>query len=91
MVLHPKMNIKRYTDSPDSRIGVIQDPNGEYVRFGDHIQIVTSQRNEIDALRDAIGSLKDFINCERRDTQQIAAILNGAIKVSTSGVGTAGT
>ena len=43
-------------------------------------------RNENSALVDAIAALKDFVEGNRNDSEKIAEIINGALKLSNDGV-----
>lgn len=52
-------------------------------RLAQIIQCALSSKDaEIDALRDAIGALKDMVEQRRNDPEKIAAIINGALRLA---------
>ena len=52
-------------------------PGCKFLVQGGHSQCVRCLENENSALRDALGSLRDFVEGERHDCESIAEILNG--------------
>ncbi|MCC6416271.1 MAG: hypothetical protein IT582_10220 [Opitutaceae bacterium] len=51
-------------------------------RLAQIIQLALDKKDaEIDALRDAIGALKDIVEQKRNDPERIAAIINGALRL----------
>ena len=50
------------------------------------IDDLAESQNETSALRDALNELKRFVDGERHDSENIAAIINGALRLTPTPV-----